>query len=93
MNKMTQKEQLLKYFQEEDFSITTLECMQKLLILDLQGVIRDLKQDGYRIESFYMCKKNMYGDLKTFKRYYLIEDEHDYIQFEREREVLKGVTL
>jgi hypothetical protein len=35
----------------------------------------------------------MYGDLKTFKRYYLIEDEHDYIQFEREREVLKGVTL
>ena len=26
---MNQKEQLLKYFQEEDFSITTLECMQK----------------------------------------------------------------
>ena len=93
MNKMTQKEQLLKYFQEEDFSITTLECMQKLLILDLQGVIRDLVQEGHRIESFWISRKNMYGDLKTFKRYYLIEDEHDYIQFEREREVLKGVTL
>ncbi len=90
---MTQKEQLLKYFQEEDFSITTLECMQKLLILDLQGVIRDLKNEGHRIESFYMCKKNMYGDLKMFKRYYLIQSDYDYIQFEREREVLKGVTL
>ena len=43
---MNQKEQLLKYFQEEDFSITTLECMQKLLILDLQGIIRDLKKEN-----------------------------------------------
>jgi hypothetical protein len=92
-NKMTQKEQLLKYFQEEDFSITTLECMQKLLILDLQGTIRDLKNDGHRIESFFITRKNMYGDKKTFKRYYLIQSEHDYSQFEREREVLKGVTL
>ena len=46
---MNQKEQLLKYFQEEDFSITTLECMQKLMILDLQGIIRDLKSDGHKI--------------------------------------------
>ena len=90
---MTQKEQLLKYFQEEDFSITTLECMQKLLILDLQGTIRDLKQDGHRIESFYMSRKNMYGDVKKFKRYYLIQTPVDYENFERERVVLKSVVL
>jgi hypothetical protein len=90
---MNQKEQLLKYFQEEDYSITTLDCMQKLMILDLQGVIRDLKDDGHRIESFYISKKNMYGDVKKFKRYYLIQSALDYENFNREREVLKGIVL
>ena len=90
---MNQKEQLLKYLQEEDYSITTLDCMQKLMILDLQGVIRDLKDDGHRIESFYISKKNMYGDVKKFKRYYLIQSALDYENFNREREVLKGIVL
>ena len=90
---MNQKEQLLKYFQEEDYSITTLDCMQKLMILDLQGVIRDLKDDGHRIESFYISKKNIYGDVKKFKRYYLIQSALDYENFNREREVLKGIVL
>ena len=90
---MNQKEQLLKYFQEEDYIITTLDCMQKLMILDLQGVIRDLKDDGHRIESFYISKKNMYGDVKKFKRYYLIQSALDYENFNREREVLKGIVL
>tara|TARA_R100001082_G_scaffold57822_1_gene31904 strand:- start:3678 stop:3950 length:273 start_codon:yes stop_codon:yes gene_type:complete len=89
---MNQKEQLIKYLKDH-FSITTLECMQKLLILDLQGIIRDVKQDGYRIESFYMSKKNMYGDVKKFKRYYLIQTPLDFENFERERVVLKGIVL
>ena len=93
MNKMNQKDQLLKYFQEEDYSITTLECMKSLLILDLQWVIRDLKDDGHRIESFYISKTNMYGDVKKFKRYYLIQSSLDYENFNREREVLKGIVL
>ena len=89
---MNQKEQLIKYFNEH-FSITTLESMQKLLILDLQGIIRDLKDDGYRIESFYMSRKNMYGDVKKFKRYYLIKSSYDHVQFQREKEVLRGIVL
>ena len=89
---MNQKEQLINYFYEH-FSITTLECMQKLMILDLQGIIRDLKGDGHRIESFYISRKNMYGDVKKFKRYYLIQNPYDYVQFEREREVLRGIVL
>ena len=89
---MNQKEQLIKYLQDH-FSITTLECMQKLMILDLQGIIRDVKQDGHRIESFYMSRKNMYGDVKKFKRYYLIQNPYDHVQFQREREVLRGIVL
>ena len=89
---MNQKEQLINYFYEH-FSITTLECMQKLMILDLQGIIRDLKGDGHRIESFYISRKNMYGDVKKFKRYYLSQNPYDYVQFEREREVLRGIVL
>ena len=90
---MNQKEQLLKYFQEEDFSITTLECMQKLMILYLQGIIRDLKSDGHKIESFWISKKNMYGDIKKFKRYYLIKDDIDFVQFDRERAVLNNIVI
>ena len=89
---MNQKEQLIKYLNEH-FSITTLECMQKLMILDLQGIIRDLKQDGHRIESFWISRKNMYGDIKKFKRYYLIKDDMDFVQFDRERVVLQNVVL
>lgn len=89
---MNQKEQLIKYF-NENFSITTLECMQKLMILDLQGIIRDLKDDGHTIESFYISRKNMYGDIKKFKRYYLIKSPYDHVQFQREKEVLRGIVL
>ena len=89
---MNQKEQLIKYFKEH-FSITTLECMQKLMILDLQGIIRDLKSDGHKIESFWISKKNMYGDIKKFKRYYLIKDDIDFVQFDRERAVLNNIVI
>ncbi len=43
---MTQKETLLKYLKENE-SITSLECVTKLFIIDLQGVVRNLKEDGY----------------------------------------------
>ena len=77
---MTQKEQLLKYFQD-NFSITTLECMQKLIILYLQGVIRDLKKDGYTIMDRWVSKTNMYGEKKKFKLYFLIQNKEDIIDF------------
>ena len=85
---MTQKEQLLKYFKEIENNITTLECMQKLLILDLQGVIRDLKKEGYNILDFWITKTNMYGERKKFKRYYLIQDKVDYANFSVDRDLI-----
>lgn len=67
---MTQKEMILKYMRKHG-SITTLESMKKLLILDLQSHIRDLRNEGYEITDIYITKKNIYGIRSTFKRYYL----------------------
>lgn len=67
---MTQKEMILKYMRKHG-SITTLESMKKLLILDLQSHIRDLRNEGYEITDIYITKKNIYGQRSTFKRYYL----------------------
>ena len=67
---MTQKEMVLKYLNEHG-SITTLESMKKLLILDLQGVIRNLRNEGYNIKDKSITKRNIYGASSTFKRYYL----------------------
>jgi hypothetical protein len=83
---MTQKEQLLKYFNEVDNNITSLECMQDLIILDLQSVIRDLKKDGHTIYDFWVSRKNRFGRSVSFKRYYLIKDDIDYRNFLQESE-------
>lgn len=68
---MTQKEIVLKYMQNNG-SITTLEAVNKLLILDLQGVIRQLKQE-YNISSEWIKGKNIYGVSKSYKRYKLVK--------------------
>ena len=65
---MTQKEMLLKYLKENE-SITSLECVTKLFIIDLQGVVRNLKEDGYTILDKWEKRVNLYGQKKRFKRY------------------------
>lgn len=67
---MTQKEMVLNYLRTHG-SITTLECMKKLLILDLQSNIRYLRNEGYNITDEYITRKNIYGKKSSFKRYYL----------------------
>jgi hypothetical protein len=67
---MTQKEMVLDYLRKNG-SITTLESMKKLLILDLQSNIRYLRNDGYDITDEYITKRNIYGQKSSFKRYYL----------------------
>ena len=67
---MTQKEMVLDYLRKHG-SITTLESMKKLLILDLQSNIRYLRNEGYDITDEYITKKNIYGKKSSFKRYYL----------------------
>ena len=77
---MTQKEMLLKYLKENE-SITSLECVTKLFIIDLQGVVRNLKEDGYTILDKWEKRVNLYGQKKRFKRYFLIESDVDYANF------------
>lgn len=67
---MTQKEMILDYLRTHG-SITTLECMKKLLILDLQSNIRYLRNEGYNITDEYITRRNIYGKKSSFKRYYL----------------------
>ena len=67
---MTQKEMVLDYIRKHG-SITTLESMKYLLILDLQSNIRHLRNEGYDITDEYITKKNIYGKTTSFKRYYL----------------------
>ena len=77
---MTQKEMLLKYLKDNE-SITSLECVTKLFIIDLQGVIRNLKEDGYTILDKWEKRINLYGQKKRFKRYFLIQNDVDYANF------------
>ena len=67
---MTQKQMILKYMSENG-SITTLESMQRLYILDLQSHIRTLRNEGYNITDEYITKQNIYGRRSRYKRYYL----------------------
>ncbi len=66
---MTQKETLLKYLKENE-SITSFECVVELFIIDLQGVIRNLKEDGYTRLDKWEKRVNLYGQKKRFKRYF-----------------------
>jgi len=86
---MKQKEQLLKYFKETENNITTLECVQKLYILDLQSVIRDLKKEGYNIMDFWINHTNIFGKATSFKRYYLIQDDVDIANFELDKKYIQ----
>lgn len=63
---MTQKEIILNYLMKHG-SITTLESMKNLLVLDLQKPIQLLRQEGYRITDKWVTTKNK----RRYKRYYL----------------------
>mgnify|MGYP003331757744 CR=1 FL=1 len=77
-----QQEEVLLYLKKHG-SITALEAMQKLFVIDLAGVIRDLKKK-INIESVWVYKKNIYGRPIQYKRYY-IEPEYRLNLFERLR--------
>ena len=55
---------VLQYIQNNG-SITSLECAIHLRIMDLQGVVRDLKKEGYNITSVWEKSDNA-----IYKRYF-----------------------
>jgi hypothetical protein len=67
---MSQKEMVRKYL-EENGSITSIECFEKLKIVDLQKAIQLLRKENYRIIDTWIHKKNCYGKPVKFKKYIL----------------------
>jgi hypothetical protein len=67
---MTQKEQILEYL-EKNGTITTLECMQKLGVLDLQRPIMLLRNEGYNITDRWIKKMDRLGRKTKYKEYRL----------------------
>jgi hypothetical protein len=61
---------LLDYLKEHR-SITGLECIQRLGILNYKGRISDLRKLGQNIETVWEISENIYGETKRYARYYL----------------------
>ena len=67
MKRRTQKEKVLQYL--KDFkTITSLECVYRLNIVDLQHAIMELRKDGYNITDTWV-----HTETSMFKRYRLEE--------------------
>lgn len=76
----TQKEEVLMYISKYG-SITTLEASNKLFIMDLQSVIREIKKT-HAVGYEWRHKKNHFGRPCRFKKYFLLDEPKQTI-FER----------
>lgn len=68
--KITQQWCVLKWFKEHKY-ISALEGFNELLIIDLAGCIRCLKEKGYDIGSVWVYKTNRYGKRIKYKKYFM----------------------
>lgn len=66
---MTQKETMIRYLKEHK-TITTLEAVTKLFILDPQKIIQQLRVK-YNISDEWIHTKNVYGKSVKYKKYKL----------------------
>lgn len=66
---MTQKESILKYLRKNG-SITTIEAVTQLYILDPQKIIQQLRVK-YNISDEWIHTKNVYGKNVKYKKYKL----------------------
>lgn len=78
----SQTEEVLFYLKRYG-KITTLEASTKLFIMDLQGIIRNLRKSMV-INDEWVYKKNKFGRPCRYKRYFL-ESEDRLSLFERLR--------
>ena len=75
---MTQKEMVKLYLQKYK-SITAMEGFNELFILDLAGVIRDLKHGGMDIDFIWIYKKNRFGRPVKFKKYFIKKPKNSFL--------------
>ena len=67
---MTQRERGLDYLRENG-SMTALDGIRELGIIDLAGRIRDLRRSGYEVKSTPETVKNRFGEICWIARYSL----------------------
>lgn len=77
--KITQQQCVLNWWKEHKF-ISTAESFNDLYILDLQGVIRNLKEKGFNIASKWVYTHNIYGKPVKYKRYWLEEVNYNQLK-------------
>ena len=68
--KITQKDRILRYLQDVG-SITAAEAMRHFGCFRLAARIRDLKDDGWKIEKKMESAKNRYDETVSYARYIL----------------------
>ena len=86
MGKMTNKERVLKYIEEEG-SITSLDAFRELGNTRLSASIFCLREDGYPIKSITEKQKNRWGEDTYFSRYYL--SGSDFEKYMNDKELKK----
>ena len=71
---LSQVETLLAYLQKHG-SITGLECINNLGVLNYKGRISDLRKLGYDIETTWVKKRSLDGVKMKYARYVLKGEE------------------
>lgn len=70
--KITQRERIVEYIRKFG-SITSSDAYNDLGITQLATRISELKEQGYEFKTEWESKKNRFGELVTFKRYFLVD--------------------
>lgn len=70
--RITQERCVLNWWKEHKY-ISSIESFSCLYIVDLQGVIRNLKEKGFNIADKWVYTHNIYGKPVRYKRYWLEE--------------------
>lgn len=68
--KITQRERIIEYMREFG-SITSWEAYGDLGITQFATRVKELKEQGYEFRTKWESRKNRYGELVSFKRYFL----------------------
>ena len=73
IKKVTQAQRVLHFMETHKRGITALQALNACGCFDLQGRIRDLKEDGYLIHSDWVKVENRFGEKVRIKQYTLME--------------------
>ena len=73
---MTPQCQMLLDYLHQHGSVTGLQALSELGIMNYKGRIHDLRKMGYAIRTDYITRMNAHGEVKTFAQYTLKGDDN-----------------